>query len=573
MSKTYNNSFSDLDAPADVAIVGLGPGGLAAALKAASLGKRVVAFSDRPEYIRGQRMIIKTPTLDFLNDFAEYSNPEDQKFMEKCYREVGVQTKDIERFLYRKLQSYPNVQIVQLEKSDKIQSVSNKGTATAIELSNGQKFHTQNILAADGAHHNFADLMNKNLNANIQYNPSSVQERHEYHAVVQLNLKFEACSLLNASQDPNSLPTEQLKGLLNNKDGCILYSDNLYYFDQKKETTTPISKGMNRYLVDPLKALNKDEGRLASFKELRFINMGTSRFAPSNPEEKKDNTNIARRAMSYIRYGWEKDYEPKSNVIPNLEGTKFYFAGEIPKKIFDAPNETRKDLLQQWASEAIKKEYGYGQEQLEFRTSAKTPIKNDLQASVFEMKMQVAQEPLIKLDNGVFTQVGDARRTPNYNLGHGLNDAVAGGIAFVNAIGSSKEAFKEERFLSTLSAMDKYVENGMTIKLNPEHEKLVEQIDKLIKHLDKRKVLDEPSQKALLYARDDVASAKGVAKLADAIKVIQPIVKQHQHQDMGLAYRAWRCIASLFSEKASNTKSANLLTEVSEKMEKIAGPR
>ena len=66
MPPLYDNKFADQDSAADVAIVGLGPGGLAAALAAAAAGKNVVAFSDRSEYVRGQRLVLTPSTIAFL---------------------------------------------------------------------------------------------------------------------------------------------------------------------------------------------------------------------------------------------------------------------------------------------------------------------------------------------------------------------------------------------------------------------------------------------------------------------------------------------------------------------------
>ena len=197
MSKNIHN---EEDCAADVAVIGLGPGGLAAALRAAQQGKKVIAFTDRTQYIRGQRLKMSSETKDFLRSHVDKNDPEDVAFHEKYLIlgtmsqnssfENSIQTKDIERFLYRKLQKYKqNVSIVDMEKQNPITAVGNANSANYIEVKDGSKYYCRNILAADGARHSFANVMNTSLGADITYTQSSVQERHKYHAVVQLQLK------------------------------------------------------------------------------------------------------------------------------------------------------------------------------------------------------------------------------------------------------------------------------------------------------------------------------------------------------------------------------------------------
>lgn len=569
MTHTYDDKYS----AADVAIIGLGPGGLAATLVAAASGKNVIAFSDRSEYVRGQRLVLTPETIAFLKKHNNPSNIEDQLFWQKYTSEKTAQTKDIEKYLFRKLKTYPNAQIIQLEKPDKITAVTGAQNppCTAIVLSNGQTYYTRNILASDGARHSFADLLNENMQTDIQYSRSPVQERHKYHGVVQLRLKYEDCILLNSSRDPNNIPSDELTSLLNNKDGCILHNDTIYYYDNKQGLLRTIEPSKGTKLAEIITSLNKDVARMATFKEHKLINNATDRFKASSPRGVSA-TDIARRAMIYMKQGWSESFEPKRYVFTNADRTKFYFAGEIPKLIFEEPDQNqRNELLQKWSAEAIKLEYGYSFEQLEYKKSTNTPAKNKLQATVFEMEMQVCQTPLVRLEGGVFAQVGDARRTPNYNLGHGLNDAIAGGIAFVNALGLSPDyQFNEGNFLRTITSMDRDVESAMTSTENLDQKVLLKSIDKLIKHLEKKSVnIDEATLMSLKWARHEVANSGNINKLNESIRLIQSIVDAHQHRDNNLGYKCWRWVASIFYENATNTRSANLLSDINTKKDKI----
>jgi len=356
-------------AAADIEIVGLGPGGLAAALQSAADGKKIVAFTDRNEYIRGQRLYLNAETIKFLK---QHTDPEDQldtQFWKKFSDDGGTaQTKDIERYLLRKLNKYSNVTIIHADRENPVAAVGKGESKNFIQLSNGEKYYTRNILAADGARHSFADLMNRDLAAGIHYIKTSAQERHRYHAVVQLKLKA-------GFEPPDSLLTS--------------------------------SSALSSY-----------------------------------------------RAMS-----WDRFYKPKQIIFSNHDKTKFYFAGEIPKHIFEIKDPAeRSDKLKKWASAAISEQFDITEDKLEYRISTKTPAKNRLQATVFEMEMMQTDKQIVDLADGVFAQIGDARRTPDYFFGHGLNDAIKSGVSF--AKGVTEDKFEKDAYTTVIKELTGILKNA-----------------------------------------------------------------------------------------------------------------
>ncbi|MDP1601739.1 MAG: FAD-dependent oxidoreductase [Legionella sp.] len=476
MSKTHSRIYNESDSAADVAIVGLGPGGLAAALEAASTGKAVVAFTDREEYIRGQRLAIKKDSIGFLEKHTNNSDSEDEKFWQKYNAEKSVQTKDIERFLHRKLIQYPNVQIVQLDKkTTTIKSVGKSDGSNFIELNDGRKYYCNNILAADGARHTFANQMNDDLKSDINYRESAVQERHKYHAVVQLQLK---------------------KG---------------------EEMGSPVTM---------------------------------------QPYEKM-------KALSQL--DWTSSYLPKKYILTNAANTKFYLAGEIPEAIFKEEDaQVRALKLKTWATVAIQERYGVTEEQLEYRQSRNTPAKDRLQCTVFEMKMQENDKQFVALENGVFAQIGDARRTPNYNLGHGMNDAIKGGVAFINAM--NPRGFDKNKFTLEMEQMDLIIEDNMTTikQRNIEakdrnRSKIINSLDNLITRLEANvsnlSLIETVKNAKIKFTKED-----DLAGMYDAINQVQPIAAIHK--DTGFLYRIYRAFASLFDSKAALTKTAIILEDV-----------
>lgn len=472
---------------ADLAVVGLGPGGLAAALRAAQMGKRVVAFTNRSEYVRGQRLLIDKTTAAFLKSLIDPKDPEDRRFWTRYQAEKVIQTKDIERFLYRKLSSLPNVSIVQLDASCSIQSVG-KGEArkaSYIQLSNGDKYYCRNIVAADGAKHGFADLMNRDLGAGITYRRSAVQERHEYHAAVQLRVK------------PGEKP---------------------------------------------------------------------SRIIPQS---------FVKRMLFYVRCGWEASYQPRHYILPNKNKTKFSFAGEIPRRIYEERDEaTRDELLKEWVGEAIFREYGYRPDQLEYRVSKKES-KNRLKATAFKMEMTECEKPVVPLcGDGFFVQIGDARRTPNYTLGHGLNDAIALGISFAHGLSSSQRstiliysrmaALKDSVIVRSMRSRE---EDGEEIKLDSLLE-LSATIDRLADRLRRDPDKYRGHIARLEAARDTIRGSANVDPthaLYTIAEELAPIVAQHKNT--GILYQIWRGFLSIFDARATMTTSARLLDDIDKTME------
>ena len=482
MPKSYeNNIFNEPDCAADLAIVGLGPGGLAAALTINN-EKQVIAFTDRTDYIRGQRLILAKPTISFLKQYIDKLDPQDLQFWNKFAKERTVQIKDIERFLYRKLIKKPNVQIVSLEKQGpkSMQSISKEEGINFIQLEDGTKYYCQSILAADGARHICADKVQANLGLTIDYRISPLQERHRYHAVVQLQLK-------NGEQ-PGPIV----------KDGII------------------------------------------------------------------------KKISSFAEQGWNQSYYPKNFVFANAARTKFYFAGEIPEQIFSEEDETKRiGQLKTWASKAIYQKFGATEAQLEFRTSRKTPAKDSLQASVFKMQMIVCEKPFVDLEHGVFAQIGDARRTTNYNLVHGINDAIRGGVAFANAM--TDKAFDKQSFTQFIEKMDARIENKMqtsqdkgAITKEENKQKLIHSMDKLI-----RSISWNPNHQKMIEtiqeAQNRLRMNDDLSIIYDVINTVLPLIEHHENNSF--PYRSYHSLVSLFDSQAEQIKQIAILEEIKTHLE------
>lgn len=477
-------TYDEEDNTAELAIVGLGPGGLAAALEAAKLGKSVLAFTDRDSYTRSQRVNLNMDTEAFLKNHTNDKDPLDIEFWKKLDRERSVQIKDVERFLYRKLTQYPNVQVVTLKKPTNINRVERSplNTSNQIQLSNGQSYFCHHLLASDGAKHQIANLVSQHFDTNINYQATPLQERHRYHAAVQLSLNKKSI-----------LPS----------------------------WTSPMG----------------------------FI----------------------KKMLAYVKLGWSESYKPKFYVLANQDKSKFSFAGEIPEAIYREPDpDKKKQQLKAWASIAIQEQFGINPDHLSFRDSKKSPAKNNFQATAFEMELQTSNTPIIELNNGVFAQTGDARRTPNYFLGHGLNDAIQGGYAFAQAI--KKDGFDIDSYVDEIEKIDRHITREMestergsaTIKTQAPTQ-FTAAIDALITHLARDPLKNGQAIPRLMMIKSYFQDGHQLSDMYRLLDEVKPIIKESDQTNIfKLAYKA---IVSIYDKHGAKSDSEKLFDQIEEHLE------
>jgi len=114
--------------------------------------------------------------------------------------------------------------------------------------------------------------------------------------------------------------------------------------------------------------------------------------------------------------------------------------------------------------------------------------KDSLRATSFSMSLTECQQTIVSLESGKFAQIGDARRTPNFYLSHGLNDAIIAGLEFSRAI--SRNSFEE--YKSKIQGMDAYIDTKMADKIRKDKKaedentipkNIIIAVDRLIEHL------------------------------------------------------------------------------------------
>ena len=169
-------------------VIGLGPGGLSATIEAAKLGLRVVAFTKKQDYVRGQRFKLAPNIMGFLDSLENTSDPLDASFFDKMVEDNSIQVKDLEQFLRRKLEDFRDlVTIIELDDTNPITAIQHDSSQNAnyLSLADGTRHYFTHLIGSEGAKRTVANLVKTGLEVPIEYQ-NCTQERHPYHASVQL---------------------------------------------------------------------------------------------------------------------------------------------------------------------------------------------------------------------------------------------------------------------------------------------------------------------------------------------------------------------------------------------------
>ena len=173
--------------------------------------------------------------------------------------------------------------------------------------------------------------------------------------------------------------------------------------------------------------MKKDDGEKFNLPESRFISsMGCD-------DEGGDNYLCL---LTLDDIGYEKH---------DRRQVKCNFVGEIPQSIYDLSPEQRNEKALQYVARVIKDELiALGSLDKEDKitikptnASKKHANKDNMKCAIFERKLSQVKYAAKETSGHYFLSVGDALRTPNYQLGHGANDALRHVRLFSEFIGKS----------------------------------------------------------------------------------------------------------------------------------------
>lgn len=337
---TSSNETKKFDYAVDVVISGFGPAALATALEALSLGKTVLIISDRREdFVRVQCVHINNSNKLYLlnmlkkeQDMSLKQLEDDTKFINILLTQPGVAIKDLEGFIKRRLETYSGMSYCYES------SISDIDMPNGIVSVAGVKIKFTYFIAADGAKHHSANILNKSSPKPLLDYKTEYEDKNHTHA------SFYAV-IQRADKKELNIPDQSFIGIVDDSGNNLCY----VWF-------------------------NTDSYKKSDFKKIKC------NFAAEIPFSIKD----AEELKVYFQELLNKDFEERG--IDN----------ESVPLIVEVTPKSKKH---------------------------KEP-KDKMKVQFFQVKMDVLDQPALVINNHYFLSVGDAKATPIYHLGHGLNGAL-----------------------------------------------------------------------------------------------------------------------------------------------------
>jgi hypothetical protein len=386
----------------DVVISGMGPAGLACAWIAAKQNKSVLIITDRaPPFLRPQRLFLDINSRLLLYQMladVEGANEEDKKFINKLKKRFSIETKEIERFIKRRLDEF-GVQVTSLFQAELDHVKLDEGKAVVRDIK-GEKAPLEvrftHLIGADGIGRHALGKVNEHLSEDEKIHVTEESMHlimHFYHASVYVTLK-------NSDDTPLNLPnTEYITTVLSERNfsedaSARHLGKNEDNEDARwsKSTLSLIENGALGYIWLDRESYQKYEGKQIKCSLVFEIPQELYQLQ----DEKIRHMEILNRAKRMIITALhDKDVDTNHLEIDIVKNSK---------------------------------KYGIA--------------KDKLKLMPFEVAIEVADKAAISSNNNYFILVSDAYRNPNYQLGHGANNGFSHAKNFGEVL-AGKKSLKE----------------------------------------------------------------------------------------------------------------------------------
>lgn len=385
----------------DMIIVGGGPIGLATAYEAAKKGNQILLVEKRNEeesILRPQVVVLqpdrKRQLFGMVGEY-ERLDLDDLKFLDTLASSAEVQIRPLQKFILKRIRNFNttwNNESIKLSYETQLSSVNlHGGSLEIIENNETKPVSFKRLIGADGANSQTLDLVNQNLpeEEKIQRTtPKSMKHlENSFHlgTYVKLSRKDQ--------KDLNIPEREFVSAFMSNKNpGKLFKSNELYFlrFDKKSHLKN-----------------NK-----------KSVKMG---FVGELPKH------IYKEAQQY-----QKKINAKSGEITKLERNANHSGQQetlmLQQALLEKANlvDQRNQLLLNYAKRAAAGSLKIDEDalQIEVVGSKKTPAKDKLKILTFQGGSLQAEKAAIELNGHGFYLAGDAYFTPNYPVGHGMNDGL-----------------------------------------------------------------------------------------------------------------------------------------------------
>ncbi len=410
-----------------IVIVGMGGGGLAAAIKLIQQGHKVAIFENRDHFTRPQRISIKGESEAFINSLIDSNDPLDEEYKNRKISEVDSSTRvrSVQKFLERKLlalqKEFPERVSIHHGQQVKITAIDPENQIISFEENKEKKTSRfSHFIEADGARHLMADLLNATAQVNgkqpyFKFELQEVQHRHPPCGVIQLKLNLPEMGL-------NEKDIKKLFQLIS---GEINWANE-----------------DNEYLIE--------HGWDKPYYPMQYF------FSDAN----KATLNLATEVPEEILMLYKNKETRKEFRAEFLEWAQFFFETKIQKLLDDEEliRETLQDDEGNVDEEKLDQIIGMlnvlgpghlaiqPKEQKGDKPQEVTEQLRDMNATAFPLDYMGADKPTTKLGKGgVYALIGDSFQSPWFFGGHGMNDAITGGIQFAECL-NAKGNFALDKF-------------------------------------------------------------------------------------------------------------------------------
>lgn len=400
MYSTLNANPSD---SYDLIIVGAGPVGLAAAYEAAKNNKKILIIEKRSEStaaIRPQVVVLeparKTQLMNMIGQ-GEHLDESDISFLDSLSTSAEIKLATVQRFILNRIKNQGKsgaiapVEVLYEttlpQGKDKLDFKNGMATISTNGVEKSVRFG--HLVGADGASSSTLELVNATLKDSekiARKTPKDMQHLEgTYHlgAYVKISLKN--------GQEIQLPEKEFVSSFLENKHDEGLTENQLYFlrFDKRSHEKSKklfVKLGfigeIPKHLFDEIQTLNNEISRLnAGIKKL---------------QEEEQNGSFHQASLAHL------------------------------KEQITAKKEQRQNIAIAYVRRSAADYLGFKESDLEvtITSSKKRPEKNSLKVLTFQGGSKQADKAVVQANGHGFYLIGDAYFTPNYPVGHGLNNGL-----------------------------------------------------------------------------------------------------------------------------------------------------
>lgn len=429
-------------------VFGMGPGGLVAALEGAKKGCDVFLVEPREAFVRPQRLLIKKDTKDKFNGYVldqlrriealMASSLNDEEKLNKLKDMVNSLSQDA-IFMLEK--------IAYIEESPALLASANKLLVTILntirEINEAKDLKAITAKQLKDLKSNMERACKRGAGCDTSAKTKDIQHflRNRASQLPQIHILQPPGVEFEKGEDKNikvELDAQRAVVTLHTKSPGSIgpLSIPFRYLVDATGNAKNIAKLLppeQQFKEEPFSQKTRQETHFTvtlRYSDMRQVQIEPRGFHYHGREmESLDPDSLPKFAQN----GWRRIGFPNFYMVPDKDKGEFYLAGELPESIIKMTDPQQKKVaIAEWGRTLLAEAY-------QFKDTEKMEIvEGPLAFTAFNVQLQHTQTPAVKVGKDSYVcLVGDARATPNFHYGHGVEFATADGLMFGQCIGET----------------------------------------------------------------------------------------------------------------------------------------